>query len=684
LLLIFLVSNAKAGKIENGFQALHIYDYFKAKKLFQKLIKKENAAAAYGLATIYRRNDNPFHQLDSALKYSALANAFYAKNKKVFTYQSFKVDSSSIKLLSDSIANEYLKKIEPQNKTQLLEHFLLQTPHVNSQIRNAAFQLRDELVLEKMLRLHHPDSSAAILNQYPQLYLLKEARLVYDRQLYEALTSEANENVYWNYLAHHETSSQATKAIEALFAIYTKNKDKSGLSKFVNKFPNAPQTPESWKLLFALSVKSYSNEELQDFLSAFPAFPYKTSILKEIELNNYILLPIEQGELQGFIDTASKIVISPQFDKVNPFHEGLAVVAKDDKTFYINKESQNAFGNYFTEAYDFHNGIAAVQYDSLGNWRFINRQGQFISDTYDEISDLSNDMYVVKKSGKYGAMNRYAQLIIEPKFSKIGDYKNDLAYYEENGLFGFINKEGSFTKPQFQWISNFNEYGVAVIQLENKYGLVNRFNQTILAPLYDQIVNAGKNIFIAVKNGKYGFYSGKGCFLSALEYDYKKEKPAEYYTNGQLLRFIKKDEQAFADGNGRISIDFGTYEDLSFAGNGLIRVKRKNKFGYVNRKLSPVIPYKYSDANDFKDSIAIVKRKDKSYLINVSGTELLETEGTISPLAPKLFLLEKPEGMELINEKTQLLFKNMERVKKQEDGYLILYFKDNSIKVLKY
>jgi hypothetical protein len=70
LLVFFLVSSATlfATTIDKGFRNLDRFDYFQAKKYFVKSLKKYKSPAAFGLATIYYRQDNPFHNIDSAYK----------------------------------------------------------------------------------------------------------------------------------------------------------------------------------------------------------------------------------------------------------------------------------------------------------------------------------------------------------------------------------------------------------------------------------------------------------------------------------------------------------------------------------------------------------------------------------------------------------------------------------------
>lgn len=671
-----------ASKLNSAYEALRIYDYFKAKKQFSQLVKRENAAAAYGLAIIYRRQDNPFHHLDSAVKYGALAKLFFQKAKtSIFTYKNFRVDSNAIATFCDSVARTYLKRIENKNNVEWMEQFLKRQSHCSASIIQSALQLRDELILEKMVRVNHCDTTRQLLLTYPQNYLLNDAQKVYDRQLYAKLTESKTEEAYKNYLKRYPNTSFSSNAQDALFTIYKTNANKQGLAAYVKSYPQAHQTPEAWKLLFALSVKAYSNQELQGFLNDYPDFPFKTSILKEIKLNNYTLLPFEAGDLQGFIDTSSHIAIAPQFDKVNAFSEGVALVTKGDSVFFINKENQNVFNRYYAEAYDFKNGIAAVMLNN--QWFFINRQGQQISGFYDDVSELSNDVYVVKQTNKFGTLDKYAQTIVAPRFTKIGDFKNEKAYIEEDGLFGFIDKQGNITRPHYQWISDFNEYGIAIVQLNNQYGLINANNETILEPKFDQLLYAGKNIFIVVKNNLYGYYSGKGCFMSEVNYDFKKEKTAAYYTNGFILRLLKKEQQAFMDGNGRISIDFGVYDEIAFASQGLIKVKRKNKYGFVNRKLNLVIPYKYDQAEDFKDSLAIVKRKSKMYLLSLTGEELMETEGTITYIAKGFYQHQTTEQNELLNASRKIIYGNVKSLNVLPQGYLLIYLKDASVKVLK-
>src|SRR5688500_4021226 len=80
LLFIFALLIAfplNAGRLERGFEALNIYNYFKAKQLFERSMKRHPAGAAFGLTIIYSRADNPFSNIDSAY-------AFILRSEKAF------------------------------------------------------------------------------------------------------------------------------------------------------------------------------------------------------------------------------------------------------------------------------------------------------------------------------------------------------------------------------------------------------------------------------------------------------------------------------------------------------------------------------------------------------------------------------------------------------------------------
>ncbi len=88
--LLFITLITSSSRLKKGFEALDCYNYFEAKRKFEKVKKRHHVPASFGLSIIYQRNDNPFTNLDSAytnivsacLVYKSLQNKQKEKYKK--------------------------------------------------------------------------------------------------------------------------------------------------------------------------------------------------------------------------------------------------------------------------------------------------------------------------------------------------------------------------------------------------------------------------------------------------------------------------------------------------------------------------------------------------------------------------------------------------------------------------
>ncbi|MGZ4037238.1 MAG: WG repeat-containing protein, partial [Bacteroidia bacterium] len=638
------------------------------------------------LATIYYRSDNPFHQLDSAAKYITLSGNYFKMTHLKESYFGFTTDSASIAALADSIAARNFEKALRLNTAAAFEWFL--TNNTGSPLkRGTALYHRDELMYQQNLSYNKSDSTKAFLLYFPESYFLNDYLVLLDKQIFEEQTSSKTIEQYNAFIKHFPANRFVAQAQDELFEIYKKNNTISELSFFVKSYPLSRSVNEAWKLLYALSVQSYNNNELQAFVQHYPEFPFKASINKEIELNSKVLIPVNDSDFTGFIDTSGHYRIPPLYEAASPFKEGYSVVERNDSVWYINKENENVFNTYYAEAYGFTNGMAPVK--TNGKWYFINRQAQQVAGPFEELSECSEASYIYRLDGKYGAMDAYANPFIQAQFDKMGDFKNGRAYYLSNGLYGFVSRSGVGSKPKYQWISDFDENKLAIVKYNNQYGLIDQNDSTVLKPAFDLVVKARNQVYIVVKNNKYGFYSAAGCFISDPDFDYRKELGPDYYTNGRLFKLLKnapsaaKGKQALMDANGRISIDYDTYEEVNFAQNSLIRVKRHGKYGFVDRKLNLAVACKYSSATDFEDSLSICMLKQESILINAKGEEIFKTKGAIQRIPGGYFLIREEEGNTLLSRNARLMYAGIDSYQLSPDGYLIIEFENKSKKVFR-
>ena len=115
----------------------------------------------------------------------------------------------------------------------------------------------------------------------------------------------------------------------------------------------------------------------------------------------------------------------------------------------------------------------------------------------------------------------------------------------------------------------------------------------------------------------------------------------------------------------------------------MIRIKRNHKYGFVDRKLTLVIPCKYNSATDFIDGISICTLKQETLLINTKGETVLKTKGTITPVTTSYYLVKDEEGEKLTDKKGQVLFTGVEGWQISKDKHLIIELENKSKKIIK-
>ncbi|MCI4668594.1 MAG: WG repeat-containing protein [Bacteroidia bacterium] len=132
------------------------------------------------------------------------------------------------------------------------------------------------------------------------------------------------------------------------------------------------------------------------------------------------------------------------------------------------------------------------------------------------------------------------------------------------------------------------------------------------------------------------------------------------------LALVKTNEGvAFADTNGNLgSQQF--FEDARLFEEGLAAVKKKGRWGFINKKFETVIPFRYVNARDFQEGFASVKGKKSWGLIDSTGKTVLrfryerpiifDYKGTRPAGAEALAVIKRGEGYQFINRKGKVAF----------------------------
>lgn len=225
-----------------------------------------------------------------------------------------------------------------------------------------------------------------------------------------------------------------------------------------------------------------------------------------------------------FIDNTGKVVLDlSDYDSVQSFSEGLAVVEKSGKYGYIDKKGNIVIPIQYKSASDFSDGEAYVD---IGDTSYsIDLKGNRLEDDYGD-SDSSSDFYTISEGyyGDVGLANRETnQIVLQPKYSSIDDMGNDIFLLERDYLYGYYDaKNGKIMEPKFEDIDVDTTANLVIAETEDYlYGMYDLSGNTLVEPIYDSIYSLEDGLFEVVdENQMSGIVDSKGNLIVNTEYDY--------------------------------------------------------------------------------------------------------------------------------------------------------------------
>lgn len=276
-----------------------------------------------------------------------------------------------------------------------------------------------------------------------------------------------------------------------------------------------------------------------------------------------------------------------------------------------------------------------------------------------------------RKWQKWGYCTPDKKIVVDCIYDAAEPLYCGMARVKKDGQYGFIDSLGNEVIPcSYDYASDFVD-GMAIVRIRGRYGFINTKDKVIITPLY------------------YG------------------------------ARFLKDGMAAVKIENRWGVIDLATgktlvachYDLISKCSNGVMKVGRKDKYGFLDRYGREVIPCKYKGANFFYDNhivvwtddatitmdnlgrvipsdssapisgysegLAIIIRNGKSGYVNMQKTIVISCEYDMAwPFSEGIALVKKDKETYAINKRGERVFKI--------SGYMeVASFVDGYAKVMK-
>ncbi|OFI05942.1 anti-sigma-V factor RsiV [Clostridium acetireducens DSM 10703] len=272
------------------------------------------------------------------------------------------------------------------------------------------------------------------------------------------------------------------------------------------------------------------------------------------------------------------------------------------------------------------------QYNS---WYMVeNKKTNNYREILSNIINKENNLYAASiktvKGVKWGYINDKGNLVIKPEYDFALDFQeNGLAIIEIGGFYGIINKEGKYiVEPKYYSISEFSEGRASVID-EEGFKVIDEKGKVITSKPYNYIAmyREGRALFgNPDKEGNYlyGYLDRQGKEVIPAKYEF-----ANNFNKGKAVVKVKEKEYALIGINGEVLNTYAYYYvgDLR---DGLLpfQANPEYKYGYIDESGNVVIKPQYVLALPFSEGRAVINNSEnyinKYGVIDKTGKFVIE------------------------------------------------------------
>lgn len=363
---------------------------------------------------------------------------------------------------------------------------------------------------------------------------------------------------------------------------------------------------------------------------------------------------VKKGSIYGYIDEKGSIIIEPCFGHAVNFSEGLTSFKKDDLYGFIDKNLNIVIQPVWKEVYEFNNGIAKVVSTS-GKMGYIDNKGKVVVDAvWDNIGDFSEGLCPVSKNGKMGYIDNNGNVVIDLIYKWVGGFSNGVSKAILDDKYGLIDKNNNIiSKFQWDYLGEFRDDMVVASIIDNSelFGYISLDGKTIINPVWNNTVAFNEGFAPVMKDGRWGYIDKTGKIVIPCNYKYV----GLFYNS---VSVVKNDSgYIFINKSGNI-INNNTWDNYGSYVNGkIIPVCKDGKWGFMNIDGVMLTENKYDDITTYCNGYIGVKLNNKWGYVNANGELVIEPKwDSVSSFYNGIAYVKLDNKYAIINEKGEYLF----------------------------
>ena len=282
---------------------------------------------------------------------------------------------------------------------------------------------------------------------------------------------------------------------------------------------------------------------------------------------------------------------------------------------------------------------------SFGDYALFNSKGEALTDfSFTNIFPFMNDRALVQKDENFSYIDKLGTHTTSHAYALASQFHNNIAIVKKDNKIFYINKSHTpifkedfsaytpNTKAVIEVFKPYTKSDLLIVEKAKKCGIAKPDGTLVIPCEYDRIINCDGEIFLAEKNGFFGYINKENKVIIPFAY-----QRASEFKDG--FACVTKNGKTFVinQSNEQIAKDCDSYFIYS---NNVILATKGEKIGGFDKTGKQIIAFEYSlnSQGDFKNikhnlmvkpnGCFILYKKDSYFLFNKEGVGVNNIKAT--------------------------------------------------------